>query len=142
MSMHKTVGCELIGCPQCRAKRENQIEKAAEQHGMEYFKRNDLPGPGSTHDQIFTAGALWSDQNPTTESQWAKTYVALCEQGALLEKKLAVAVRALKNIQAHQPGNDQREYWKNLSHEDLMDGLAWDGTLAEKALDEIEKVKL
>lgn len=44
---------------------DEKIELAAEKHGREYFKKRDLPGPGSTHDQIFTAAVKWRDENPS-----------------------------------------------------------------------------
>lgn len=43
--------------------RDNLIKALAEAHMGEYFKRNDLPGPGSTHNQIFEAGFRAADAN-------------------------------------------------------------------------------
>jgi hypothetical protein len=44
-------------------------EDAAEKHMHEYFSRNNLPGPGSTHNQIFQAGAQWLYSHLTAQAE-------------------------------------------------------------------------
>lgn len=107
--------------------RKEQIEKAA---------MKDQCAMLTMFPDAFKRGAEWADQNPTIESQWGKTYIALCKQGAEIEMKLAIAVEALRKIEAPD---------KEPPRADLSDWLnAWRNTtkiMARQALEKIEGEK-
>ena len=49
-----------------------KVDKGGEVHMRAYFERNDLPGPGSTHNQIFEAGARFMYELLSPELEKAK----------------------------------------------------------------------
>lgn len=75
--------------------RTEQIEKAATDWCFsDHEKQYD------SDSRSFIKGAAWADDNPSNESQFYKIYTALCEQGVLLEKNLALAYKDFKRLQS------------------------------------------
>lgn len=71
---------------------------------------------------------------PKTEMEY------LCSTINALLQCDEVMLSAINKIRAHDPTSGQKEYWDELSKEELIDGLSYDGTTASTALAERDKI--